>query len=434
MASFFVGERLGVLPWLPFLFFAFFRFSLVSILNICYSALMSDNENKSESSEATFGALGVSEKYTEKLEAINIKAPTAVQSRIIPLLSNEKSVIFKSETGTGKTFAFLLPILAQIENIEGNGSVKALIFSPTYELSSQIKAQLQKISSIKSALIIGASPIKRQIETLKEKPEVVIGSVGRILELIRLKKLKTSAVKIVVLDEIDRLFDRELRDDTKEVLSLLSKNENLQFIGCSATANSKICESAKKMSGLEIGFEALPEENILSRKIEHWAIFAERRDKIDTLRSFINAVSAKKSAKIIVFTSRGDQVENIARKLTFKKIKCVSLYAKMGKLERKNAVDAFRSGKSNVLVTSDVFARGLDICGVTHVVQLDLNEDDAYFTHRAGRTARQGESGVNVVIGDEREMRDYASLEKRLKIVVHPKMLFRGEVVEPREL
>ena len=395
---------------------------------------MSDeNEKRSETQEVSdFEKTGISKEWCNALLNINIEKPTSVQSSVIPLLLAGKNVLFKSETGTGKTFAYLLPMVQRIASEEKTGGVKAVILSPTYELSSQIKAQLQKISAMKSALLIGGAPIKRQIESLREKPAIVIGSVGRITELLRLKKLKGDNLEWVVLDECDRLLDRELREDTQTLLSLLCEKKKVQVAGCSATADKRTAELVSKMTGAELDFEELPSEHILREKIEHWALFAERRDKIDTLRSFINAVNAKASAKIIVFTARPDQVENIERKLSYKKIKCVALHAKMGKMARKSAVDSFRNGKNPVLITSDVSARGLDIPCITHVVQLDLGDDAAFFTHRAGRTARQGAHGVNVVIGDEREMRSYAALEKKLGIVVYPKMLFKGEVVAPK--
>ncbi|MBQ3825159.1 MAG: DEAD/DEAH box helicase, partial [Spirochaetaceae bacterium] len=141
--------------------------------------------------------MGISKEWCNALLNINIEKPTSVQSRVIPLLLAGKNVLFKSETGTGKTFAYLLPMVQRIASEEKTGGVKAVILSPTYELSSQIKAQLQKISAMKSALLIGGAPIKRQIESLKEKPAVVIGSVGRITELLRLKKLKTDNLEWV---------------------------------------------------------------------------------------------------------------------------------------------------------------------------------------------------------------------------------------------
>ncbi|MDD6963184.1 MAG: DEAD/DEAH box helicase [Treponema succinifaciens] len=380
-----------------------------------------------------FLELKVDESIVSKLEEIGITEPTEVQKKIIPLISEGKNIMFQSETGTGKTFAYLLPLLSRLNSTE-NRMARLMIASPTYELASQIKVQVQKISGIKCALLIGGAPISRQIELLKEKPEIVIGGPARLLELIHLKKLKADGIETLVLDEADRLLSPELRDSTKGLMERLPKS--VQLIGNSATVSKYTREILQKArNGIlndekenAILFVALPMENVLRKQISHWAIFSERRDKIDTLRSFINA---EKPKKLLVFTSKSDQIENIASKLRFKKIDCETLCGKTNKVDRKSAIDRFRSGKTKILITTDLASRGLDIEGITHVVQMDLPEKEDFFIHRAGRTARAGATGINCVIGDAWEMENYARLEKKLKITVFPKMLYKGNVVDP---
>ncbi len=380
-----------------------------------------------------FLELKVDESIVSKLEEIGITEPTEVQKKIIPLISEGKNIMFQSETGTGKTFAYLLPLLSRLNSTE-NRMARLMIASPTYELASQIKVQVQKISGIKCALLIGGAPISRQIGLLKEKPEIVIGGPARLLELIHLKKLKADGIETLVLDEADRLLSPELRDSTKGLMERLPKS--VQLIGNSATVSKYTREILQKArNGIlndekenAILFVVLPMENVLRKQISHWAIFSERRDKIDTLRSFINA---EKPKKLLVFTSKSDQIENIASKLRFKKIDCETLCGKTNKVDRKSAIDRFRSGKTKILITTDLASRGLDIEGITHVVQMDLPEKEDFFIHRAGRTARAGATGINCVIGDAWEMENYARLEKKLKITVFPKMLYKGNVVDP---
>lgn len=380
-----------------------------------------------------FLELKVDESIASKLEEIGITEPTEVQKKIIPLISEGKNIMFQSETGTGKTFAYLLPLLSRLNSTE-NRMARLMIASPTYELASQIKVQVQKISGIKCALLIGGAPISRQIGLLKEKPEIVIGGPARLLELIHLKKLKADGIETLVLDEADRLLSPELRDSTKGLMERLPKS--VQLIGNSATVSKYTREILQKArNGIlndekenAILFVALPMENVLRKQISHWAIFSERRDKIDTLRSFINA---EKPKKLLVFTSKSDQIENISSKLRFKKIDCETLCGKTNKVDRKSAIDRFRSGKTKILITTDLASRGLDIEGITHVVQMDLPEKEDFFIHRAGRTARAGATGINCVIGDAWEMENYARLEKKLKITVFPKMLYKGNVVDP---
>ena len=380
---------------------------------------------------STFLDLGITEELNAKLQENNLVTPTAVQSKVIPEILQNKSLLFQSETGTGKTLAFLLPILQNIK--EEEKSVQAIILSPTHELSSQIKSEIQKISNFKTMLCIGGTPLKRQIETLKEKPKVIIGSPVRIKELIFLKKIKTNSVKTIVFDEIDRLIEPEIRDDTVDLLKLL--NSDVQLIGCSATVKpnvKKIFETtlSSMRENSQIEYIELPLEDILQKRITHWAIYAEQRNKIDTLRSLINAI---KPEKLLIFTAKTDQVANITQKLQFKKIDCVGLHSKTDKIQRKTIIDRFKSGKTKILITSDLAARGLDIQGVTHIVQMDLPSNDDFFIHRAGRTGRAGNTGINIVIGDGYEMKKYSNLEKKLKLVVYPKVLHSGKVVNPMD-
>ena len=363
----------------------------------------------------------LSDDIVQKLENLQITKPTAVQNEIIPKIIEGKNLIFQSETGTGKTFAYLLPLINKLEQDSDLIKTRIFVVAPTFELASQINTACKSITSRKTALFIGGAPIKRQIETLKEKPQIIIGTAARLVELIRLKKLKTSDAYTIIFDETDRLVKKETFEDTNELRNLMPLK--IQVIACTAT----ITKQTKIFFG-GIDNVIMPQEDVLKKRISHWAIYAENRDKIDTLRKFL---AAENPGKALIFTSRADQVENIHSKLTYKKIDCLSLHAKTDKQKRKNAIDKFRSGKAKILVTSDLAARGLDIPEITHVIQMDLPSDEDFFIHRSGRTARAGKTGINVVIGDEFEMRHYASLEKKLGIKVYPKELRNGKVCAP---
>ena len=363
----------------------------------------------------------IAPQLTEKLFDMDIKTPTNVQEKVIPLIVDGRSLVFQSETGTGKTFAYLLPLLTKHLQEEDSATVKIIIAAPTFELASQIKQALSQISGIKTGLLIGGSPIKRQIESLKEKPRVIIGTPARLVELIRLKKIKIQTISAAVFDEADRLVKKELVEDTQALKSLLPRTS--QIIACTATAD-------KKTHGFFSDAEVIimPDEDVLTHRIEHWALYAEARDKIETLKKFLLAA---KPTKALIFTSRKDQVENIFAKLRYKNIDCAALHAKTDNQTRKAAIDRFKSGKCPVLVTSDLAARGLDIPDVSHIIQMDFPSDEDFFIHRSGRTARAGKTGINIVIGDEYEMRQYAALEKKRKFTVYPKVILRGKLCAP---
>ena len=364
--------------------------------------------------------LQFSDEIQEKLKSLNITTPTSVQQNVIPTILENKNVIFQSETGTGKTFTYLLPIIKRIYETSTNEGIKAIICAPTFELASQIKQAAMSVTSLKTALFIGGAPIKRQIESLKEKPQIIVGTTARLLELIKLKKIKTNNLFTIVFDESDRLIKKETIEDVYDLLKVIP--QTTQIIACSAT----IDEKTKKIFTGEVIL--MPQEDVLKKNITHWAIYAEQRNKIDTLRKVI---LAEKPEKALIFTSRADQVENIYSKLTYKNIDCVALHAKADKQKRKSAIDKFKSGKIKYLITSDLAARGLDIPGISHVIQMDLPSDNDFFVHRAGRTARAGKKGINLVIGDEYEMNKYALLEKKLGIIVYPKEIYNGKITEP---
>lgn len=396
-----------------------------------------DSTNTKETKAKDFASLKIEEKYIQKLAANQITEPTSVQSQAIPEILAGSSLLFQSETGTGKTLAYLLPLLQRLENQENpKKEVRIVIISPTIELASQIKSQVQQVTDSKAALLVGGAPIKRQIETLKEKPFIVIGGPSRLLELFHLKKLKLDGAMALVLDEVDRLTSKELISDTVELINAMKKD--IQLIAASATItkstqkilqDTRIKQNGTTESDLKTLF--LPPEDVLRKRITHMALFAETRDKIDTLRSLLNA---EKPEKALIFTSKLDQVANIVSKLKFKNIDCYALTSKTEKTERKATIDRFRSGKIKILVTSDLVSRGMDIPNITHVIQMDMPSDDDFFIHRAGRTARMGKTGINIVIGDAYEMRKYAAIEKKLKITVYPKMLYKGKLVDPNEI
>lgn len=405
----------------------------------------------------TFQQIGLTDKTIKLLGERGITVPTAVQQAVIPAILSRAHTAFQSETGTGKTLAYLLP-LEQMRD-KSTALPTVIIAAPTNELASQIKTETQNFTEAKAVLCIGGVLLKRQTELLKEKPAVIIGSPARILELIYLKKLKTAAVSAVVLDEADRLLSKELRDETTALLKEAAKGRqnsaSIQIIACSATlkdscismlekhlpqtrqpadsaAENTAAEESKsggnECSGAAFAKIILPPENILRENISHWAVFSEQRDKIETLRKFI---AAEKPEKMLVFAARPEQAELIVSHLRRKKIDCLALHSKSRAQERQQTLNRFRSGSCRILVTSDLASRGLDIPRISHVVQMDMPQNEDFFIHRAGRTARAGARGVNLVIGTAYELRRLAAFEKNLHLIVYPKALRGGQVITP---
>lgn len=395
---------------------------------------------------STFIDLKVRKSLNDALAKKEITSPTDVQTQIIPAVLEGKNIIFSSETGTGKTYAFLLPLMTKLlderenqiaEKIQPTPQPRILVVAPTHELASQIKQEADFLAKaegddaderlkLKTMLCIGGASITRQIDALKTKPQIIAGGPARLLELIHLKKLKTQQVFAVVLDEVDRLLSPELRDITVDLIKAI--DSSFQLIACSATIKQSQLKILEDASGKKLENVMMPKEDVLKRNISHYALHAERRDKIDTLRSLI---VAEKPERVLVFSAETGQIANIVEKLRYKKIDCMGLHAKTDKMDRKKAIDDFRSGKCKILVTSDLAARGLDIGNITHIIQMDVPSNEDFFVHRAGRTARAGKTGINIVIGDEYELRQLAKLEKKLGIIIYPKVLYGGKLMAP---
>jgi len=405
-----------------------------------------------------FELSGAASGFIEKLDERNIKDPTAIQKKIIPLLNENKNVFFSSATGTGKTFAYLLPVLGKLLDDNGTdakGGIRFLIIAPTLELSTQIKDEIDfllegtsqtKPRTLNSALAIGSVKLDRQIEMLKKtRPCIIAGNLNRILVLARKGIINLNNLQFLVFDEADRLISGEMLEETNELCDLLKrklKNQKPVIAACSATLNKKCREKLFSVLGElsgpgETQFVESDDHEILREKIEHWAVFSEKRRRDQTLRSFLAAVKAKKSKiKVLVFTNRGDEAAMTLSRLAYHHVNAAGLFGKTGMKalsgeERKAALDAFRKGSIEALVSTDLAARGLDIPGITHVVSLDVPDDSDVYIHRCGRTARAGKKGVMVTIGDETQMRLLASLEKKLKIKIYPKELHYGKICAP---
>jgi superfamily II DNA/RNA helicase len=405
----------------------------------------------------SFLDLGVAPYFAERLAERGIAAPTEIQRLVIPPLLSGESTLFSSATGTGKTFAYLIPLFQSLffppedggpeggaeDGAAGGGGrgdwPRLLILAPTYELWSPIKGEADFLLRSfpwpetrrgpppRASLVIGAAPLGRQVEGLKkEKPPVIVGNSGRLLQLVRMGKLRLRAVKALVLDEGDRLAADELFAGTGELAAQV--NARRLTVTCSATLSPKSRERLLPLMGEKPRSLTATDRDVLRQAIEHWALFAEERRKIGLLRSFLAAVRPRKA---LIFTARGAQVGNIAAQLQFHHLAAGALHGEMDKKARKQALDDFRRDRIRMLVTSDLAARGLDIPGISHIIALDVPQTGDPYIHRAGRTARAGNRGVMVTIGDAEELRRLSNLEKKLGIVIYPKELYGGNIMAP---
>lgn len=377
----------------------------------------------------SFNTLNLNQNLIEALKKQGIEKPTDIQMEAIPISLENKDIIGESQTGSGKTLAYLLPIFQKIHS--DKREMQAIVLAPTHELAMQIDKQIKLLSEnsglgVTSATIIGEVNIKRQIEKLKEKPHIIVGSSGRILELIKKRKISAHTIKTIVIDEGDKLLDENNLNSVKEVIKTTMRDRQLMVF--SATINEKTLNTGKTlMKNPEI--IKVEDKNIANQNITHMYFVTEHRDKIETLRKLI---ASTKPEKAIVFINKSEEIKLTTLKLQYHHMKAYGIYGTASKEERKKALEGFRSGKFNILVASDLAARGLDVDDVTHIFNLDLPRDPKEYLHRTGRTGRAGKSGSAFSIVTKGEVSIIKKISKNFNIKIQEKEILKGSIVKPR--
>ncbi|SEN71663.1 Superfamily II DNA and RNA helicase [Amphibacillus marinus] len=356
------------------------------------------------------------------------KKLTTIQLYTTRLILEGKDIIAESPTGSGKTLAYLLPLLQQIKPDQKNTQV--VILASSHELVMQIHQHVQdwsKQSEIGSATLIGGANVKRQIEKLKKKPQLVIGTPGRINELISQKKLKMHQVKTIVLDEADQLLVSEHLAIIEGIVKSTMKDR--QVLVFSATLPDPVQKTAARIMNspevIQVGNEEDDRPNVT-----YLYLVCEARDKIDWLRKLIR----NQEMKALVFVKDITTLSVLAEKLDYMGIRAGVLHSDANKQERAKAMKAFRDGESELLLASDVAARGLDIPNLSHVIHMDLPNEKTQFVHRSGRTGRLGaESGTVIAIVTEIEERQLQKFSRQLGLTVVKGTIRKGQFINNEE-
>ncbi len=374
----------------------------------------------------TFSDLQLPPELIAALGKQEIETPTPIQRMALPMLVGGKDAYLHAPTGTGKTLAYLLPLFARL-TIE-QAATQVVIVAPTHELAIQIHRQCCDLAqnagwALRCVLLMGGTAIDRQIDKLKKKPQIVVGSPGRINELIDRGKLKMKDIRSIVIDEADRLLHAESLAQIQSILRAAPRSRQLIFASATLERESTqaMVELAPDVEMLQVGAEGVNED------IEHLYVVCEERDKPDELRKLLHALNPQRA---IVFVHRNDLADRVAAKLEHHKVPAADLSAALDKLDRKRAMDGIRSGSVRVLIASDVAARGLDIKDVTHVFNLDVPTLSKAYLHRVGRTGRAGKKGTAVSLLTEVEARLVRRFEEELGIVMRRVRAREGQVVE----
>ena len=342
-----------------------------------------------------FTELGINKHNANALKRININKPTPVQLKAIPLILKGQNIMAQARTGSGKTLAFILPIIERLKFTRN----EALILVPTRELANQIYEVVRDLgdSRVKAFPIYGGVSINNQINKLEDGISIIIGTPGRIIDLYKRRKLRLNEIKFVVVDEADRMFDMGFTPDVKYILNQI--HSDYQFMLFSATFDNRIRELVKKYSKNSFEFLNLSRDNLTVGNTKQFYYLIDRYG--DKLKTFLKILRREKPEHLLVFVN----TKRTASWLT-KRLKSLDNFiynvdlisGDLSQYQREKILKAFKAHKINLLIATDVAARGLDINNISHVFNYDIPKYPENYVHRIGRTSRMNKRGVAITL------------------------------------
>lgn len=374
----------------------------------------------------TFADLHISAPLIAVLRDRKMEKPTPVQEEAIPLILDGRDALVESPTGTGKTFAYLLPLLTKMEL--DKKELQTIVLAPTHELVMQISREAESLLASSDAPvvpIIGGVDVKRQVERLKKKPVLIVATPGKLLELIDQRKLKVHSVKTVVVDEADRMLDAGFRKPVQEVMKRTLRDTQKLFF--SATLPGEVVQATEMFTQDAAIIRSQAPEGAAG--VAHMYLISDPRKKVDNLRRLLRLVNVRSS---IVFVNSIEKVDEIVSKLNYHHLECRFLHRDATKEERARTLQLFRDGAFPVLITTDVSARGIDIPGVECIVHFDPASDTDTYIHRSGRTGRMGRPGLVFSIIASQELFIIRKFAKQTGLSISEKFMSHGALEDPR--
>ncbi len=375
----------------------------------------SSPNKKRKETQMNFNETKLRPEILSSLEAMNFASMTEIQERAVVSGIEGNDILAQAQTGTGKTAAFCLPIIHQIED---NDSLQAIMLAPTRELAVQITTEFKKMAAnlphIKAISVYGGDPIDKQMKLLRERPQVVIGTPGRIQDLINRKKLKLHEIKFFVLDEVDEMLNMGFLDDVVEIEKKMPRTKQTLFF--SATMPNRI----KTVSGqfLREGYDHIKVDakSLTVDKVDQYYITCKDSRKYEALK---NVLDAKQAKKIIIFTQTKRRADETFDFLISQNFKIEKIHGDLSQQQRLQTINRLRNGDVDIIVATDVVARGIDIDGIDLVINLQLPQDIEYYIHRIGRTGRAGKKGEAITIVSHNEYkRHFQHYPKQLKCTI----------------
>jgi len=357
--------------------------------------------------------LAINPKLLKSLKELEITVATDIQEQVIPVILNQKEdLVALAKTGTGKTAAFGLPLL-QLVDVE-NETIQTLILAPTRELSQQIYANLVAFATylpeVSIVLLTGGSSVKSQVEALKSTTHIVVATPGRLLDLLEKNALNIKSLKHLVLDEADEMF-QALKEDLMPILKAMPKNRRTLLF--SATMQGELKEMVHNYMSANVVSINSNRTTIGHEGINHQYIVVEPIEKLDVLLHFLNT---QEGGRGIIFCKTKAAVNKLAKNLAMRKISSGALHGSLSQGIRDRIMEQFREGYIDILVATDLVARGIDVKELAYVVNYHLPDTHEAYVHRSGRTGRAGANGLSMTIIQQEEVQEIAGFEKELGI------------------
>ncbi len=367
----------------------------------------------------TFNDFGLAEPILRALTEEKYETPTPIQDQTIPTVLQGRDVIGIAQTGTGKTAAFALPILNHLTTKRlrpEKKSCRVLVLSPTRELSGQIsdsfRAYGRHIRPLAVALAIGGVPINRQVRSLAHGVEVLVATPGRLLDLVNQRAVTLNQVEILVLDEADRMLDMGFIHDIKRVVAMLRKERQTLFF--SATMPQEITRLADSMLIDPVRVAVTPQATTVER-IAQRVIHTEKSAKPMLL---VDVLKTETTDRVLVFTRTKHGADKVVRGLEKNGFLAEAIHGNKSQNQRERVLADFRSGKLRILIATDIAARGIDVDGVSHVINYDLPNVPESYVHRIGRTARAGADGIAISFCDQEEGVFLRDIERLIRVTI----------------
>ncbi len=365
-----------------------------------------------------FKSLNLHPAILKELEVNSYVTPTPIQAKAIPHLLNGKDLLGIAQTGTGKTASFSLPMINRFASnpikLEANHT-RAVVMAPTRELATQIHQNIAKYTAsldISSTVIIGGVRKENQIEEMKKGVDIVVGTPGRLMDLMHGGNLLFNQLEVFVLDEADMMLDMGFFEDVKVISSRLPEiRQNILF---SATMPAEIEALAKGLLIKPVKVAVAPESTTVDT-VDQKIYFVEENDKYDLLSLLLNDESIERA---LIFCKAKYGVANVIKVLDEKEITSGEIHSNRTQSQRDQAIADFTEGKIRVLVATDIASRGIDVKGVSHVINFNLPEDATYYVHRIGRTGRAGKEGTAISLCGERDLSLLRNIKKLIKVEI----------------